>query len=61
MGRFRHFMRRVRLAIAKVTRRGARLRAASEARKRNIVVGPSFTYHVVNRPEETGEDPTAHR
>lgn len=61
MGVLRRSVRRFRLAVGKIARRGARLRAATDARRRNIVVGPTFTYHVVNRPEETGDRPSPRR
>ena len=52
MTMLRHVVKRTQLRIIRLLRRGAATTTAAEARGRNVVVGPTFTYHIVSRPGE---------
>jgi hypothetical protein len=46
----RQRLRGARVWVARFLRHESRIRAAAEARRGNVVVGPTFTFNVVNRP-----------
>jgi hypothetical protein len=52
MSSMRHRLRGARVWVVRFLRHEARIRAAAEARRGNVVVGPTFTFHVVNRPKD---------
>ena len=48
---FKHDLRRAQVTVARILRRASRMRDAAAARDRNVVVGPTFGFHVARRAE----------